>query len=117
MEFGGEPSKVEKSITLAALGNELAEYFDEHSIYFSKSTCSKFESLFKSIRDPSMRFSTVLHMAQQYPEDRDLAKMKREAWTEGAQKFREEVPPLKEALADDFREILGVEEQVGDPTT
>lgn len=105
VEWAGEPSKQEKAQALDAAMSEFYRYYLRHKIYFSRDVCERIETLYKTVRSSSLNLSIWMKHKEQASEKHF------EAWTKAWETMEKQVPPLQDALSDEFRKILGVVEQ------
>jgi FMN phosphatase YigB (HAD superfamily) len=113
IEWAGEPSKKEKYI---AAQNAIAEYFrffDQHRIYLSKGLCEKLESFAKELREPVIRFG--IWVRHDYLADQ-AAQKKNDDWDSAWKKVRDDVPKLRSAIEDEFRNLIGVDVPQSNPS-
>ena len=106
-EYKGEPSKKEKAQTAYQAIQSFYKYFSERRIYLSKDLCAKIESLY-------LEFMKLTNQLAFFFQDREFSnKMEIEklnVWRESWNKISEgDIKEALEALADEFRKILGVE--------
>lgn len=98
---GAEPKTVIFE-RLQTVGNELRDYFEENRIYLTKSTCANFERVYFPILRSTSQLQHTFSTGREPSRDRD-------AWEEAYTTMNQEIPPLLEALEDDFRHRLGQE--------
>lgn len=86
----------------------MIRYYRKHKIFFSSSLCKIIDNFIEKIWKPTMEFSTYVVHGDDF--HRGTGKDKLDAWMK-AWDFvsKNDVPPAKAALEDEFRKILGVE--------
>jgi len=101
-EMGGEPTKSELFKELAEVGNKLGDYFDAHRIYFPPEVCAQFDEFYFKIR---MATQTMMDGLRSQSAGRHHSGL--DPWLAASKVIQTEVPPMKTALEDQFRAILG----------
>ncbi|SRR5258706_6690590 len=101
-EWGGEPSKEEKAVTLGDKASEFFTYYQYHRIYFSEELGDQLKTLFETVHGPAL----MLRVWMNY---KDRAADKHfEAWTKASDTIQKDVPPILSAIEREFRVLLGV---------
>ncbi|MFQ5904134.1 MAG: hypothetical protein ACE5JO_10630 [Candidatus Binatia bacterium] len=103
MQSVGEPPIEEKRKSAQDAGNAFVTYFDENEIYLDPRLCQQIDEFNKQLRES---FLTFFVYVLQDPKSRipDHTKKWHEAWN----KLNDDIPPIREEIANSFRQILGV---------
>jgi hypothetical protein len=107
MEWAGEPGKQEKHGIAMNKLVELYRYFDKHRIYLPPELCASLEALFMRIRSHVIAFGVYVRFHEQSLNDHTREK-KEQAWNDGWDAIKNQVPLARQSLEDEFRLLLGV---------
>jgi hypothetical protein len=106
MQWAGEPPQDEKHRTAMNKLAEFFRYFDKHRIYLPDDTCASLEGLVLMVRSHVLKFGSYLRF-----HDSSLNESTREqkdnAWGEGWDAIKTQVPLARKALEGEFRLLLG----------
>jgi hypothetical protein len=104
---GSDETKRRKRLeNLWSVAKVFREYYSRRKVYFRESTCRAIDGYYKSLSDASSN----LALFQQYPEVFDTTNEQSvNEWIKAMQMLSGQIPPIKAALEEDFRDILGVE--------
>ena len=108
MQWEGDPDKKEQSRTTM---NAIAAYFrflDQNRIWLPSDICEPLEQFAKALRKPAIELDTYLSIEN--PTARTLEEL-RNAWTEAWELVENDIPTLRKAIEEQFRSILGANEQ------
>lgn len=104
-ESPGAPPSDELLQTAVASGNDFARYYTEHKIYFPPDTCDAIERLQAEMNDAFVHVRTGRSREGRPERSGDV-----ETWlTNWSDVTEDEVPELRAALENHFRELLGVD--------
>lgn len=105
-QFSGEPSHLEKANNSAHALTDLQGRWDAARIWFTEDTCKKADAVMEELRAIHNRFNIfVLDLSTGKPRSQAS-----EQWHQMSERVNKvTVPPLKKALEDDFRSMLGVD--------
>ena len=106
MEWAGEPNKLEKHKVAMNKLVDLYRYFDKHRIYLPELLCEALELLITQVRSHVINFGTYLAWDDGALQDH-TRKEKHEAWMEGWNAIKNQVPTARKKLEDEFRSLLG----------
>lgn len=106
MEWAGEPNKREKHRAAMMKLVEVYRYFDKQRIYLPESLCNDVQGLIEHVRSQVTRFGVYVDLDERTFRDRTHEE-KLEAWTKGWDVIKDEVPPVRRRLEDEFRKLLG----------
>lgn len=107
MEWLGEPDKKEKYKTAMQALGELFRYFDRNRIYLPERLCQSIDAFVDGLREPTIRFSVYLGVSEH---DSEGLKERTKAWQGAWEKVESSAPLARRALEEEFREILGAED-------
>jgi hypothetical protein len=91
----------------AAALNATAAYFrffDQHRIWLPRELCQPLERFAKELRTPTLRLGAYLQFERL---NERTAQEQLEAWDKCWQAVSDEIPKLREAIEDEFRNLLG----------
>lgn len=109
-EFSGEPSKTDKAKVLGEKAGEFMGYFARNRIYFNEELCEMVTALFKTVSGPAITFRVWLRVVE---EKDSTGGEYHKAWMAAWETMKNQVPPLRQALQDEFRALLGVTSGLG----
>jgi hypothetical protein len=89
-----------------ALLYEFMREYKKNRIYFSDELCEEMQGFEKLIFKKSMPYSIALTTAMKGEESNDFTK----TWVEANEAFRTEIPQTRQAIENEFRGLLGVNE-------
>jgi len=107
-QFAGDLPKKEKLKLAGEAGREFMDYHTKKRIYFDKDINKSLDEInkeFKSAWVDATLFPITEPGEWEFP---NVTKEKWEFWKKSLDTICKKIPPLKEKLEDDFREILGV---------
>jgi hypothetical protein len=105
VEMSGEPDRKQKFVNAFNSNNEYLRFFDEHRIYVSTELCTSLEEFGRRLRAPTIR----LGVSDQWEHpNKSSAKEAFQAWRAAWESVEKEVPPLRRALEEEIRVLLGV---------
>lgn len=106
MEWEGEPKKQEKYATAMNASADFYRFFDKHKIYIPEKLCDQIDGFAQEMRGKAIGFGVyVQHEDGALPDH--VLKEKHEAWIGGWKYFKEQAPKARNALENEFRDILG----------
>lgn len=106
MEWAGEPNKQEKHIIAMEKLVEFFRFFDKNRIYLPEEICNLLEKLVLDVRSHVIRFGVYVR----FNEDNlnaHTSEQKDKAWNDGWNAIKNQVPPARKVLEDEFRTLLG----------
>lgn len=106
MEWAGEPNKKEKHLHAMNKLVELYRYFDKHRIYLPPEVCVSLEALVLNIRAQVINFGVWVRY-EEYELSSDSHTKKSDAWNNGWNAIKNQVPVARESLENEFRSLLG----------
>lgn len=105
VEWSGEPSKDAKAKSLAEKASELQSYYLSHRIYFPKAICLEIDKFWAEVIGPTATYS---FWRKQEGRSGAAAQRADESWSAAYEAMQKKVPPLLEAIEDEFRSLIGV---------
>lgn len=106
IEWVGEPNKHEKHKAAMDKLVDLYRYFNKHRIYLPERLCSGMEQLVTDVRSHVVSFGVYLPWDDASLPDH-TKREKQAALLAGWNAIRNQVPPVKRNLEDEFRALLG----------
>jgi len=103
-EWPGKKTKEEKYQSARNAIVEYARFFAQNRIYFTEDLCSSLETIARRLRTLADEFGVYLNFEQ--PSD-TARKQKIEAWVGGWNSLQIEIPPMRNAIEKEFRQLLG----------
>lgn len=101
----GEIEKKDRLKNLWKTVDDFSVYFEKHSIYFEREVCE----IILSFKD---KLSIACTMLVSFVQEREAVELNYDQiyieWDKAMKMMEQEVPVIKDALADSFRELLGV---------
>ena len=97
----------QKEQRVADAYNDAAEYFAQNRLFLPERTAEKADSMLDTLHTALIEFDTA-QMGNKHQCGPDQSGL----WIQSYKRVREEIPPILKELEHEFREILGVEEQI-----
>ena len=111
MQWVGESPIEEKNKIAFESGKDFEQYYRGNKIFFSKSLCKMIDEVQKQIYS-SYHWFTEGHKRGKSPVSTKAGEMYSEHCIQAWKKLEEIVFPLKEKIEDQFRGLLGVEDEI-----
>lgn len=111
VEFGGEPTKLEKYQDAMTKARDYFRYFDKNRIFLPAELCGRLDEFLQGMRTKVVGFGVWLQMERQHPPE-VTGNKKFEAWLEAGKYFETEAPKARRLLEDELRAILNPERAV-----
>jgi hypothetical protein len=105
-EMLGEPSRDEKQKLVAESLLKYKQYFERNKIFLSPDLCKRIEAFTNNFIEPAAQFAVFRRLSDSGGAAKDLTT----AWLTAYDKMEKEVPAAREALEDEFREVIGINE-------
>ena len=106
VQWAGEPSQREKYLQANRSGDELNKFFLQNRIYFREGLCTRIDDFVRGLHRAPIVFRPVIDATESGRHHRARV----ENWTDTWDALTKEVPPIKAAIEQEFRELLGNEE-------
>ena len=107
MEWAGEPDKEEKHQTAMTKLVVFFRYFDKNRIYLPPEICSSLEELVLTVRSHVITFGVYVKYNDDSSMNERTRKEKENAWNEGWDAIKNQVPESRKLLEEEFRGLLG----------
>lgn len=110
LQLAGEPKKEEKFKIVVDKYNEFLKYYEHNKIFFSSQLCIMVDDIINKLRDPILDYETFYPAWKESVEvdDRKNAHDFHKELTKAWGKIKDDIPPVKEKLENEFRSIIGV---------
>jgi hypothetical protein len=110
LQMAGEKKKNEKFILVAKEYNKFLKYYEHNKIFFKNELCELIDNIIDKLRDPILDYETYLPAYEQSVEvdDRKNASDYHKELVNAWKKVKDEIPPIKEKLENEFRSLIGV---------
>lgn len=112
IEWSGEPSKEDKRKVAGEALQDFIDYFKIKKIYLPHETAQKVEEFTFGLRDVTIDF---MHGVEKGRDERRIQRGEDvDTWQKAYEYMTKEVPPVLNALEEEFRSILGVSQSSKD---
>jgi hypothetical protein len=101
LQEAGDLPPEEKAKKAVGAANEFIDYFLEHRIWLDPDLCVQIMAFADQLRDASATFNLKDHMTPLRGPDTKL-------WLAAWGKVNDEIPPIRERIEAEFRQLLGV---------
>ena len=110
IRFGGEYSREQMKELAGKAAQEFFNYFSSNEIFFDKTICTLIGEMHKLYLDAWVEFTIYDDEAtrEAVTTDRDLRKERAKVWKSTWDKIDMKIPPIKDKLKNQFRDLLGV---------
>lgn len=106
MQWAGDPPMEEKHRGVMNKLVEFFRFFDKHRIYLPEALCSSLEKLVLEVRSHVIGFGVYVRFHEDSMNDH-TRDQKEKAWNAGWDAIKNQIPPARKALEDEFRLLLG----------
>ena len=105
-----EESEREKLLSsLSDASNVFKKIYQENHLYLSKKTCENIQKVFKEVQIPAHEF---IYALGSYLHGGEITEEQfTNEWSKAFTNFADKIPPVLEDLENQFRELLGVENE------
>lgn len=106
MQWGSEPQMEEKHQGAMNKLVEFFRFFDKHRIYLPEPLCTSLEKLVLQVRSHVIGSGVYVRFHEDSM-NAHTREQKEKAWNEGWDAIKNQIPPARKALEDEFRRLLG----------